>query len=99
MTCSRRRGEHGQQGRKEASERASERTDHLADLVLLSGVGLLTGIVEDDVEEDVVAAEDAAHFAAALDLDEQPLVHELSHGKESGMLAIKRENEAMDAPF
>ena len=53
------------------------RTDHLADLVLLRGVCLLHGFVEDDVEEDVVAAEDAAHFATALNLDEQPFVHKL----------------------
>jgi len=53
------------------------RTDHLADLVLLRRVCLFCGFVEDDVEEDVVPPEDAAHFATALNLDEQPLVHKL----------------------
>jgi len=77
------------------------RTDHLADLVLLRGVRLLCGFVEDDVEEDVVAAEDAAHFATTLDLDEQPLVHKLR--TKSGC-SVKigygmNDNKVMDTPF
>lgn len=72
------------------------RTDHLADLVLLRRVCLLCGFVEDDIEEDVVAAEDAAHFATALDLDEEPLVHKLRSKKIGYNL---NDNKAMDAPF
>lgn len=79
------------------------RTDHLADLVLLRGVRLLYGFVEDDVEEDVIAAEDAAHFATALHLDEQPLVHKLPV-KNRRIVKIGyniniNDNKAMDTPF
>jgi hypothetical protein len=79
------------------------RTDHLADLVLLRGVRLLCGFVEDDVEEDVVAAEDAAHFATALDLDEQPFVHKLPAAAERGCSVKIRysinDTKVMDTPF
>ena len=97
MTCSHRQGRHGQQ----LGSRYGARTDHLADLVLLRGVCLLCGFVEDDVEEDVVAAEDAAHFATALDLDEQPLVHKLlvKSGCSEKIGYNLNDNKAMDAPF
>ena len=97
MTYSHHQGRHGQQ----LGSRLLVRTDHLADLVLLCGVCLLCGFVEDDVEEDVVAAEDAAHFATALDLNEQPLVHELlvKSGCSEKIGYNLNDNKATDAPF
>lgn len=52
-------------------------TYHHAELDLFSAVLLLDGLVQDDVQEDVVAAQDADDLAAAVELDKQPLVEVL----------------------
>ena len=45
--------------------------------MLLGGSGLLDRVFDDEVEEEVVAAQGATDFAAALKVDEELLVHEL----------------------
>lgn len=52
-------------------------TYHHAKLDLLSAVLLLDGLVQDDVQEDVVAAQDADDLATAVELDKQPLIEVL----------------------
>lgn len=54
-------------------------TYHHAKLDLLSAVLLLDGLVQDDVQEDVVAAQNADNLATAIQLDEEPLVEVLQH--------------------
>jgi hypothetical protein len=56
------------------TERA--RTDHGAQLWLIRIAGLVDSVVEDEVEEDVVAAEDARDLALALEVDHEALVLE-----------------------
>ena len=45
--------------------------------VLLSRGGLLDGVVNDKVQEDIISAQGSADFASTLKMDEQLLVHEL----------------------
>jgi hypothetical protein len=45
--------------------------------VLLCGNSLLDGVLDDKVEEEVIAAQGAGDFAATLEMDEKLLVHEL----------------------
>jgi len=45
--------------------------------MLLSGQGLLEGIVDYEVQEKVVSAQSTADFSAALEMNEQVFVHEL----------------------
>jgi hypothetical protein len=53
------------------------RTHNGTERMLLRGCALLDRVVDDEVEEEVVAAERAANFASALEMDEHLLVHEL----------------------
>ena len=46
--------------------------------MLLGGSCLLDRVFDDEVEEEVVAAQGATDFAAALKVDEELLVHELN---------------------
>lgn len=52
-------------------------TYHHAELDLLSTVLLLDRLVQDDVQEDVVAAQDADDLATSVELDKQSLVEVL----------------------
>lgn len=45
--------------------------------MLLSRGSLLDRIVKDEVQEDIIAAQDTADFATTLKMDKQLLVHEL----------------------
>lgn len=54
-------------------------TYHHAELDLLSAILLLDCLVQDDVQEDVVAAQNADDLATAIQLNEQPLVEVLQH--------------------
>lgn len=45
--------------------------------VLLSRGGLLDGVVNDKVQEDIISAQGSADFASTLEMDEQLFVHEL----------------------
>ena len=56
--------------------------------MLLGGSGLLDRVFDDEVEEEVVAAQGATDFAAALKVDEELLVHELWDAGVSGAIAI-----------
>ena len=49
-------------------------TYHHAELDLLSAVLFLDGLVQDDVQEDVVAAQNADDLATAIELDKESLV-------------------------
>lgn len=64
-------------------------TYHHAELDFLSAILLLDGLVQNDIQEDVVAAEDADDLAAAVELDKQPLV-EVLQKKGVSMRASKR---------
>ena len=48
--------------------------------MLLCRIGLFQGVVDDQVQEKIVSAQGAADLAAALEMDEELLVHELSEG-------------------
>jgi hypothetical protein len=52
--------------------------------VLLSWGGLLQSVVDDKVEKDVIASEDATDFPPRLEVDEELLVHELEARGERG---------------
>lgn len=60
------------------------KTHNHTDRVLVGRDGLLVGVIDDKVQEDVEAAKDARHLAASLDENEDPLVHELGREREKG---------------
>ena len=52
--------------------------------MLLRGISLFQGVINDQVEEEIVSSKDSADFATTLEMDEQFLVHKLQlHSKAS----------------
>lgn len=73
MTC---KGEQGSIHMHDVGRLARD-THHGADWVLLGGGRLLQRVVKDEVQKQVISTQCAADLAAALEVNEQFLVHEL----------------------
>ena len=61
--------------------RLAQDTHHGADWVLLGGGRLLQRVVKDEVQKQVISTQYTADLAAALEVNEQFLVHELRVGE------------------
>lgn len=80
------------------SARRKRCTHNCPDGVLLCRSRLLRRVIKHEVEEEVVSAQYSAHFAAALEIYEQFLVHKLER---SGRAVSKKPRRVMrgSAPF
>ena len=70
ITCKEHQSEAG------VDERSNQTYDGPNGVLLCRG-GLLDGVVNDKVQEDIISAQGSADFASTLKMDEQLFVHEL----------------------